>query len=157
MKSGPPPTPTRLKLLRGNPSKRPLNNKEPKPRITIPSCPKHLNQEARKEWRRITRELAALGLISNLDRAALAAYCDAYARWVEASENVRQFGLILKSPSGYPIQSPYLAILNKAIEQMRAFLVEFGMTAASRSRIVTATSDDEDAEDQRFFGPRPLQ
>ena len=157
MKSGPPPTPTRLKLLRGNPSKRPLNNKEPKPRITIPSCPKHLNQEARKEWRRITRELAALGLISNLDRAALAAYCDAYARWVEASENVRQFGLILKSPSGYPIQSPYLAILNKAIEQMRVFLVEFGMTAASRSRIVTATSDDEDAEDQRFFGPRPLR
>lgn len=157
MKSGPPPTPTRLKLLRGNPGKRPLNTKEPQPRVSIPSCPKHLNQEARKEWRRITHELAALGLISNLDRTALAIYCDAYGRWVEASDNIRQFGLILKSTSGFPIQSPYLAILNKAIEQMRAFVVEFGMTAASRSRVVTQTSDGEDAQDERFFGQRPLR
>jgi len=157
MKSGPPPTPTRLKLLRGNPGKRPINVREPKPRPAIPSCPKHLNEDARKEWRRITRELHAVGLISNLDRAALAIYCDAYARWVEASDNIQQFGLILKSPNGFPIQSPYLAILNKAIEQMRAFVVEFGMTPASRSRVAAEKPDGEDDEDAKFFGPHPVR
>src|SRR5258708_11406890 len=116
-KPGPPRVPKGLKLLGGNPGKRALNAKEPEPPVVIPSCPKHLNQEARKEWRRVTRELAALGLIGQIDRTAIAVYCDSYARWVEASDNIRQYGLILKSPTGYPIQSPYLAIINKSIEQ----------------------------------------
>jgi P27 family predicted phage terminase small subunit len=116
-----------------------------------------LNAEGRKEWRRITRELAPLGLVSNLDRTALAIYCDAYARWVDATDNIRQFGLIVKAPGGYPMPSPYLPILNKSIEQMRAFIVEFGMTPASRSRVATDMPDEEDAEDKRFFGPRPLR
>jgi len=88
---------------------------------------------------------------------ALAIYCDAYARWVEASDNIRQFGLILKSPNGFPIQSPYLAILNKAIEQMRAFVVEYGMTAASRSRVAAEKPDGEESEDAKFFGPHPVR
>jgi P27 family predicted phage terminase small subunit len=144
MKPGPPPIPTKIKLLRGNPGKRALNTKEPKPRSAIPSCPPHLNAVARKEWRRAIRELATLGLISNLDRAALAIYCEAYARWVDASDHIRKFGVIVKSPGGYPMQSPYLAILNKAIEQMRAFIVEFGMTPSARSRVTVADAPKAD-------------
>jgi P27 family predicted phage terminase small subunit len=150
MKPGPPPTPTKIKLLRVNPGKRALNANEPKPRSAIPSCPPHLNPVARKEWRRAIRELAALGLISNLDRAALAIYCEAYARWVFASDHIRKFGLIMKSPGGFPIQSPYLAILNKAIEQMRTFIVEFGMTPSSRSRVTIAKPPEED-EFEKFL------
>jgi P27 family predicted phage terminase small subunit len=70
-----------------------------------------------------------------LDRAALAAYCQAYGRWVEAEEKVREFGAVIKAPSGFPIQSPYLGIANTAMRQMRDFLTEFGMTPASRTRI----------------------
>jgi P27 family predicted phage terminase small subunit len=121
--------------LHGNPGKRRINRREPKPQPGVPSCPEHLNEVARREWRRVTRELKAVGLVSKLDRAALAGYCDAYARWVEASNNLQQFGLILKSPSGFPIQSPYLAIVNRSLEQMRSFMVEFGMTPSSRCRI----------------------
>jgi phage terminase small subunit len=33
------------------------------------------------------------------------------------------------------MQSPFLAVANKALEQMRAFLNEFGMTPASRTRV----------------------
>ena len=135
---GPPPTPTSLKLLRGNPGKRRLNQREPDPEPAIPSCPPHLNKEARREWRRVTKQLFALGLVTQLDRSALAAYCDAYSRWVEASVQIQQFGLILKAPSGYVMQSPYLAILNTALEQMRVLSSEFGMSPASRSRVKTA-------------------
>src|SRR5208337_264989 len=146
MKPGPPPTPTPLKLLRGNPAKRPINTGEPKPTPAIPSCPAHLSEAAREEWCRITRELDALGLISNLDRAALAIYCDAYARWVETSEKLKQSGLLVKSPTGFPVQSPYLAIVNKTVEQMRAFVGEFGMTPSSRSRIEAAPPADNPAQ-----------
>ena len=58
---GPPPTPTNLKLLRGNPGKRKLNANEPDPEPAIPPCPSHLDKVAKKEWRRISKELLALG------------------------------------------------------------------------------------------------
>jgi P27 family predicted phage terminase small subunit len=135
---GPPPTPTSLKLLRGNPGKRKLNANEPDPAPAIPACPSHLNKVGKAEWRRVTKELLALGLISKLDRAALGGYCDAYSRWAEAATQIQQYGLIFKSPSGYPMPSPYLAIVHTALDQMRAFLTEFGMTPSSRSRVKVA-------------------
>ena len=58
---GPPPTPTNLKLLRGNPGKRKLNTNEPDPEPAIPPCPSHLDKVAKKEWRRVSKELLALG------------------------------------------------------------------------------------------------
>ena len=40
------PNPTRLKLLTGNPGKRPLNPDEPKPQIAVPECPVELGPAA---------------------------------------------------------------------------------------------------------------
>ncbi len=125
---GPPPTPTNLKLLRGNPGKRKLNANEPDPEPAIPPCPSHLDKVAKKEWRRISKELLALGIISRLDRAALRGYCDAYGRWAEAAQQIQKYGLVFKSPSGYPMPSPYLAILHTALDQMHTFLTEFGLS-----------------------------
>jgi phage terminase small subunit len=47
---------------------------------------------------------------------------------------------MVKSPSGYPIQSPYLAIANRQAEIMMRIASEFGFTPASRSRIATPSS-----------------
>ena len=73
--------------------------------------------------------------MSRIDRAALALYCGAWGRWVEAEKALRTYGAMIKSPSGFPMQSPYLAIANKAMEQMRAMLCEFGMSPSSRTRV----------------------
>ena len=82
------------------------------------------------------KELSTLGLLTAIDRAALAAYCEAWGTWIDAVEKVREFGAILKVPStGFPMQSPYFSVANQAQKQMRAYLTEFGMTPASRSRI----------------------
>ena len=56
------PKPTEMKRAQGNPGRRPLNNNEPKP-TGIPQCPSHLNEVAKREWRRIAPELIALGLL----------------------------------------------------------------------------------------------
>jgi len=143
------PTPTATKLLNGNPGHRAINRNEPK-FSGIPTCPKHLNKGAKTEWRRISAELAASGLLTNVDRAALAAYCTAYSRWVEAEAKVVEWGLvipvgqtkatekngqIIPGKPGYPIQNPYVGVANTALEQMRRWAVEFGMTPSARSRI----------------------
>src|SRR4051794_36404854 len=113
-------TPTSLKLLTGNPGKRPFNADEPKPAPRLPNAPTHLNDAAKKEWRRSGPFLLQVGLMSDLDRAAFAAYCTAYGRWVEAEEALKTYGVMLKSPNGFPVQSPYLAVANRALEQMRS-------------------------------------
>jgi phage terminase small subunit len=78
------PKPTHLKLVQGNPGRRPLNKQEAKPRRTVPTCPGHLNAVARREWRRVVPLLAECGLLTEVDRAPRAAYCQAWGRWVEA-------------------------------------------------------------------------
>jgi P27 family predicted phage terminase small subunit len=131
------PKPSRLKVLTGNPGKRPLNMNEPEPEPVIPECPSELGPVAQREWNRLVGELAALRMITNLDRAALAAYCAAYALWAEATQAIQKYGAMVKSPSGYPMQSPYIAIANRQTEIMMRIASEFGFTPASRSRIST--------------------
>jgi P27 family predicted phage terminase small subunit len=136
------PKPTRLKLLTGNPGKRPLNMDEPRPKIVIPDCPLELGPVAKREWDRLAGELTALRLLTSLDRAALAAYCGAYAMWAEATEAIQKYGSMVKSPSGFPIQSPYVAIANRQAEIMMRIASEFGFTPASRSRISTPSKTE---------------
>jgi P27 family predicted phage terminase small subunit len=126
-----------MKLLTGNPGKRPMNMHEPKPEPAVPDCPAELGEVARREWDRLAGELGKLKLLTTLDRAALAAYCGAYALWAEATEAIQKYGTMVKSPSGYPIQSPYVSIANRQAEIMMRYASEFGFTPASRSRIST--------------------
>jgi P27 family predicted phage terminase small subunit len=146
---GPRPKPTALKLLSG--SREPINEREPRPKIVAPSCPKHLKGEARKEWNRVSKELLSLGLLSRIDRAALAGYCVAWGRHVAAEIEIARSGLTVTSPNGYELQSPWLAISNKALENVRKFAVEFGLSPASRSKV--SGQPVEDADDD-FFAVR---
>jgi P27 family predicted phage terminase small subunit len=90
-------------------------------------------------WARLTGELSKLNPITNLDRGALATYRGAYAMWAEAMEQIQKCGTMVKSPTGFPIQSPYLAIANRQAEIMMRIASEFGFTPASRSRIFHAS------------------
>lgn len=138
------PKPTALKKLQGNPGKRRLPENEPTPAPALPTCPAHVRGKARSEWRRISVELVKLGLLTHVDRAALAAYCSAYGRWIEAEGFIRTDGLTQTTPNGFIIPSPYVGIANKAVEQMGKFAAQFGFTPASRARISVPKDDDED-------------
>ena len=114
------PKPTAIKELEGNPGKRPLNDAEPKPERKAPPCPKWLEPEAKKEWRRLSKQLEQIGVLTEVDQAAFASYCQAYARWKEAEEFMTQHGTIVKTKSGYwqtvpqvSIAQTYLKIMNK--------------------------------------------
>jgi P27 family predicted phage terminase small subunit len=140
------PKPTRLKLITGNPGKRPINAREPKPTVTAPTCPAHLNPSAKAEWKRLARQLHVLGMLTDLDRAALAAYCQAYGRWAEAERKLKDTPMLLKLPSGIIQQSPWLAIANKQVELMAKFMSELGLSPVSRTRV-----------DVKPMGPKPWE
>jgi P27 family predicted phage terminase small subunit len=137
------PKPTALKILQGTAQPCRINKKEPKPKVSIPSCPPHLCAEGKKEWKRITKELARLKLITHIDRAALSGYCTGWAKYVEASVAIQKTGYLVKSKNGIPYINPLVTVQNKALEQMKGFLTEFGMTPSSRSRISISEQPDE--------------
>src|SRR5262245_55838932 len=111
------PTPTYLKLLRGNPGKRPIRP-EPEPSVppSLPPPPDFLTDEARAEWARIAPELFRLKLLTIVDIGPLAAYCQSFARWIEAERLLAQAaandpaakGLTVRGAMGTPILNPLL-------------------------------------------------
>ncbi|MFZ3578812.1 phage terminase small subunit P27 family [Virgibacillus sp. DJP39] len=132
---GRPPKPTAIKELEGNPGKRTLNKNEPKPEKKAPKCPSWLEPDAKKEWRRLSKELTAMGLLTQVDMAAFAGYCQAYARWKEAEEFISKHGSILKTSSGYIQQIPQVSIAQQNLKQVRNFCSEMGLSPSARSRL----------------------
>jgi P27 family predicted phage terminase small subunit len=80
-------------------------------------------------------ELHAAGLLTGVDRAALAAYCVTWARWVKAEEHLQSDKYTFTTEKGYEGQSPWIGIANSALTLMHKYMVEFGMTPSSRSRV----------------------
>lgn len=130
--------PKHLRLVKGNPSRRPINEDEPKPEAKAPSCPNHLNADAKREWKRVTKELLKLGLLTEIDRAAIARYCQAWGEWCEATRKIDKLGMLVRTPNGYPVPSPYVVIANQAHKRMLDIEAQFGMTPSSRTRVSVA-------------------
>ena len=98
------------------------------------------------------RKLLKLGLMTDIDRGALALYCQSWGRWVEAEKQLTQYGTVIVSPNGFPVQSPYLAVANRAMAQMTKILVEFGMSPSSRSRVTPVKTGTADPFEQFLTG-----
>ena len=137
------PKPTMLKLMTGNPGKRAIPKAEPQVAAGLPSAPTFLSDEAQAEWRRVSQELFDARLLSDIDRAALAAYCQAYGRWAQAEKAIAGMAkndqltgaLMIRTTNGNAIQNPLVGTANKAAADMIRYAAEFGMTPSARSRI----------------------
>jgi P27 family predicted phage terminase small subunit len=103
--------------------------------------------EAKREWSRIVPELERLGLLTLVDRGALAAYCQAYGRAVQAEKTLLKEGLNFTTPNGYIQQRPEVAIAQKSWQAVRAFAAEFGLTPSARSRLSVQKPEDEAEDD----------
>ena len=92
------PVPTALKLVKGNPGKRPINKKEPQPAKHIPSTPAYLTDEGKVAWGRLTVLLDRMGVLTEADGFALERLCDCYAEILELRDLVDIDGRNLPEP-----------------------------------------------------------
>lgn len=157
MTRGRKPKPTEQKKLEGNPGKRALNDQEPQPDVAIPECPPHLEGEARKEYQRITAELVKLKILSEVDRAALVAYCQAWGDYVQATKEIKKEGEVLYSDKGNAYINPWKNIQTSAMDRMLRFSAEFGMTPSSRTRIKVEKPTEEDKMAGYLFGNKNVK
>ena len=135
-KTGRKPKPTALKKLEGNPGRRPLNRMEPMPPVVQLKCPNHLLPEAKKEWKRLAPVLMDLGLLTAADAVPFEGYCTAYARWLEAQDEINKHGSIYKDNEGKIRPNPFIAIANQQMREIKSFAAEFGLTPSTRSAMI---------------------
>ncbi len=135
--SGPPKTPTHLRLVRGNPSKRPINKDEPQPPAGVPPTPKHFDKQAKYWFKRMAEELDAVGVVSQLDARALELLVEAYTEYRHHCDTLEIEDVLIKA-------HPAAIMKADAWKRLRAMLAEFGMTPASRSKVSTKTPDAVD-------------
>lgn len=138
-------TPADLKLLAGNPGKRPIN-RGPDFKSGAPECPAWLPEDARDEWARITEELVRLGVLALVDMPALSAYCGAWYLYKRAMDDIQKNGLTLANHTKYGTvhkKNPAVNVADRAMMQIRGLGSEFGLTPASRGKIGTKPPADE--------------
>jgi P27 family predicted phage terminase small subunit len=142
------PKPTKLHILDGNPSKLDLDEKikhEPKPIPIAPECPKWLKPLAKKIWKKFYPELENLGLLTIIDEMAFAGLCQNYAIYIETERFLKKNGRTYKTRRGKIKTRPEVYISNNALNFVKSFATEFGLTPSSRGRIIlpSGTLDDE--------------
>lgn len=152
------PKPTHLKVIQGNPGKRALNPKEPKPakgRTTKKQPPAHLGQTAKAAWRKVATILDRMGVLTEADEHALERLAECYAEIRECSKLIKQHGrsyeTVNNEGSVMHRPRPEVGMLADADRRFRAYLIEFGLTPAARTKIQTSGQKEED-ELENYFG-----
>jgi P27 family predicted phage terminase small subunit len=141
-KRGPAPKPAKiLKLLgsgsTGTRTELPASGKRP-------PCPTWLSTEAKAEWRRITGKLEQLGIIDEIDRASLSAYCETWNQFYRAIKTLRKEGETFKTPAGYIQAHPAVAILNAARGALIKYAAQFGLTPSGRVGLAAKERESKD-------------
>lgn len=133
------PKPTHLRIVGGNAGKRPIPQAEPTPPRVIPSQPAHLTSAARVAWGRLTVLLDRMGVLTEADAYALERLAELYAEIVELTGTIMAHGRVYetKTETGSLIcrPRPEVAMLADADRRFRAYMIEFGLTPAARSRV----------------------
>lgn len=160
MPRGRKPKPTGLKVIAGTDRADRRNDQEPRLDPEIPDPPPFLSDEAKVEWGRVCDALYSAGILTKTDRAALAAYCQAFGRWQQAEEALAKMaerdgvtkGIMIKTTNGNVVQNPLVGTANKAMADMVRIAAEFGMTPSARSRIKAEGRDDKADPAAQYFG-----
>jgi P27 family predicted phage terminase small subunit len=131
---GPKPTPTHLRVLRGDRKDR-INVAEPKPKKQKPRCPDWLNPEAKVVWKRVAKQLDAMGLLFSADADIIVAYSHAVVNYQKATRLVEEHGLLVEGRRDGMVTNPAVRIQRDSAQLIRQFASELGLTPSSRSRL----------------------
>jgi len=154
-----------LQLLEGNKgkySKKQLQERLEKEKSIQPNtnnikAPPWLSPFAKREFKKMVKELLEVDLITNVDVNAMAMYCDAYGNYVECTKVIQEEGLMVeytnKAAETNKVPHPLLTKQKALFEQMKALSTEFGLTPAARAKIaIPRQVETEESEEEKLFG-----
>ena len=165
---GPPKKPTALRMLEGNPSGRPINPSEPKPKLIEKiEPPKDLPEEGKLIWKSLSEEMIRIGLLSEIDLHAFHRYIKYLLEYYEADRLVAgkliismgqkflgkdENGKPIMSPHTYVTSNPYLTVRNQAANHLNRLEQQLGLTPAARARMIGLISGKGGPDDEDPYG-----
>lgn len=141
----------------------------PKAILEPPVAPAWLNPVGKDYWRRLTEVLCARGQLTKEDMFSLEALCRSYEEWTRLREDIDKKGYWCQVKtvrqlngktrarmyqSTRPVVNPSVALFHQVDVRILNYLKEFGLTAASRSKIDLAKIDPNAKPEPE---PMPLQ
>lgn len=146
------PKPTAKKKLEGNPGKRQLNKREPKPKVSANITPAQIDAGMRSFTDLYLPQLQAMQIFTDADLAAFELMSVHYAMAWRAAEIVQSQGIVLTDKFGQLHKHPALQILRDNSALFKAYAAEFGMTPSARSRIQVPLPVAADQLEMELFG-----
>jgi len=129
------PKPDFLKLISGTDKPSRMNPDAPQPEGDLSTAPEWFDAEQRATWDKAIAD-APPGLLKNLDASVFIMWAVAATLHRQASIKVASTGMMVRAPrNGYPMQNPYLTVVNKQAQIMLRACAEMGFTPSSRSRV----------------------
>lgn len=143
---GPKPKPTAIRVREGNPGRLPINADEPLPPIwpQCPTAPEWLGDIGRAKWTEVAPTLLGVGCLTVADYDLLAMLCEAHDELHAAMAEIAEHGRVAYSDKGSAYQHPAVGIKNKAIQRIRQFGNDFGMSPAARTGLKVGTAEGAD-------------
>ncbi|MFJ2702987.1 phage terminase small subunit P27 family [Streptomyces sp. NPDC087428] len=141
--------PAKLRLLKGRSDGKDAAGRTVNPGPAFkripPAAPEWLSEEAAAEWDRVLPGLSRLELLKPEDRAALAAYCEAWAMFREATETVQRDGLTIEAKQG-TLAHPAVGIARAAGRELRAWAAHFGLTPSTEQALARGSENEPDPD-----------
>ena len=140
------PTPTALKLLRGNPSKTPIHADPipPQGEIIVPSW---LTEAAAKIFSAYQPILEGMQVLTVADRSASMFTSATEAEFIELEQDIQENGRsrkIFTAAGEKWAANPAVAQRSDAGKRLKSLMIEFGMSPSSRTRLETRPKADEE-------------
>ena len=154
-KRGPRPEPTILKIAKGNPGKRRLNQSEPKPAADAIQPPDWVTGKSLEKWQEVVPKLLGMGVMTNADIDTIARYCTMHEQYVKYLDQVRRGldVLVIRDDAGkvkYMQSTPAATMMTKLAASMLRIEQEFGLTPSARSGLSASKTQEQD-ELSAFF------
>ena len=114
-----------------------------------------IDDVAKKEWRRIVKELEKIGLVGNLDRNNLGGYCNAFANYVKATNILKEqlYYIDRETRNGViTVKNPMVDIQRTYADEMRRFASLCGLTIDSRLKAAAVKTDKTREDITKKFG-----
>jgi P27 family predicted phage terminase small subunit len=109
----------------------------PVPEHAVPMPPEHLSQDGQELWRRLTVQMASVGILFPSCYEYLEAYCKAIENKEIALKELNEYGMFMDDEKvGRKINPAYKAY-NDAVTQMIALGAKLGLSPVDKTKVNT--------------------
>ena len=94
-------------------------------------CPRWLDEDAKKEWRRLSAVLIQEGLLTEKTYNSFASYCQEWSRYQKQQILINEKGVFMNTKRGEIREAPFVSIAYKALRALQKSATDLGLSKST--------------------------